>query len=272
MFALQSSMNNPRKMGARAAICFLAALLSFRATAAENAYDMVGKALVPLAQVLVGSESAKNKALTAQLMLEQATGLPAEEAGRTVDIQLQSPDKIVVRGKVLGEAVTICRDGRQIWAYPGSKIDMLADLRELPKADPDFALEPLHLPITDQQLVFLPALFKVRDAGEEVVGGVNCRVLDLVLMPELARALKAQDWSARLWVRPDYRPARVELIYRQMHAVISIKRLDYSPSLPPETWRPLPTEAQDVLVLTPSRYKQLIDAARESFTNIRLPK
>ena len=119
----------------------------------------------------------------------------------------------------------------------------------------DFKLPSFRLPLTEKQLVFLPILFQVQDAGSADVAGESCRVLDLVLMPELARALKAQDWTARLWVLPGLRIAKVTLVRGdKWHAVISIKKLEYAPALPDETWQPSPTEAPDILHLTPARY------------------
>ena len=66
------------------------------------------------------------------------------------------PDKLRLRAPVLGEDVTICRHGQELWAYPASKIEPLlqaaAAAKKLPKPDPKFRLEPFALPIPEKQL------------------------------------------------------------------------------------------------------------------------
>jgi hypothetical protein len=248
------------------ALLLALALIALPAAARENSYDIFGKVLRPFANLFVASPGTAKRAVTADLSIEQATNLPSEAAGEVISIRLQNPDKVYLSGVVLGQAVVVCRDGQQLWAYPGTKISALIGNPDLPPADPDFKIAPFQLPVSSKQLVFLPALFQVRDAGDETVEGVECRVLDVVLMPELARSLKVSDWAARLWVRPDYTPARVEVLNEKWHAVIGIKKLVYAPSLPPEMWQPSPEQSQDLLQLTPARFKQLIDAAAQSFT------
>jgi hypothetical protein len=244
--------------------------------ARENAYDVLGKALVPIARVIIASPKMTSHALTATLVLDSATNLPAAHIGDSVDIALQSPDKLRLHATIAGaqagapaQSVTVCRDGQQLWANPGGQIDALIDAQHLPDADPDFKLTSFRLPVTEKQLVFLPLLFNAQDVGDEVVDGETCMVLDVTLMPQFAHAIKAENYSARLWVRPDYKLAKVELFRPQWHAVILVKSLAFVPSLPPETWQPTPDEAKDVIQLTAGRYKQLLDAVMARWTALK---
>ena len=72
---------------ALALLCLLHFAGSVPAEAAENAYYVVGKSLVPLARVFVPGAGAANRAVSASLAVEQATA-PADAVGRTVDIQV----------------------------------------------------------------------------------------------------------------------------------------------------------------------------------------
>lgn len=249
----------------------LKSLLPASARADDNPYDLVGKVLVPLANLFVAEPKGPNRALSADLVLEEATGLPPEAAGQVISIQVQSPDKLLVRGIAMGQPLMICRNGQVLWVYPGSKIGALLQSAELSKADPDFRLPPFQLPVNEKQLVFLPVLFQVRDSGEQAVNGVNCRVLDVALMPELAHSIRAEGWIARLWIRPAATLSRFELAHGQWHATVGVKKLVYAPSLAPETWQPDPETAKDVLQLKPSRYKQLLDAASAAFVKYKQP-
>lgn len=254
------------------AILVFVLALACHAVARENPYDALGKTLAPFVNLFAASSKTPNAAMTVELVVEQAAKLPAGAAGEKIVIALQSPDKLFLQATVLGESVAICRNGQEIWAHPGAKIESLIHWQRLPKADPDFKLTPFQLPLPEKQLLFLPALFQVRDAGNEPVDGEACRVLEVALMPELAHSLKLENWTARLWVRAGYRPVQIELSRKESRAVIAVEKLEYSPALPPETWQPPAGQAPEVLRLTPPQFKQLLDAVMEHLTIVKQPK
>src|SRR2546421_504613 len=68
------------------------------------------------------------------------------------------------------------------------------------------------------------------------------RVLYLKLMHELARSLGIEDWTARLWVTAEYKPAKIEIHSPQGGVTLAFDKLEFSPSLPPDTWKPLPNQ------------------------------
>ena len=230
--------------------------------ARENAYDVLGKTLVPFVKALVASPKMQSHAAMGMLSLESATNLPAQDMGDTLQFALLSPDKLVIRAKVAGQAVTLRRDGQKLWAFPGTQIKALIDAQQLPKADPGYKLTAgFNVPVSEKQLVWLPLLFNVTDEGDDAVGGVNCMVLDVSLVADAAKAMKAQDYSARLWITADYKVARIVLRKgRDWKAVISVKDAGYPATLPAETWQPTQAEAGDVMQITPALYKQLMDA------------
>ncbi|HWB59525.1 MAG TPA: hypothetical protein VG733_08535 [Chthoniobacteraceae bacterium] len=238
--------------------------------ARENAYDVLGKALVPFVKALVALPDAKSHCATVTLSLDSATNLPESEIGDTLEVALQSPDKMIVRAKALGQQVTVCRNGQKLWAWPGTQIQALLDAQKLPKADPGYKLDAVQLPITEKQLVWLPLLFTAEDEGDDAVNGENCMVLEVSLAPPVAKAIHAEDYTARIWVKADYKIARIVLRKGAgWKAVISVKSLDYPATLPAETWQPNQAEAGDVADIAPSRYKQLLDAVTAKWAGIK---
>jgi hypothetical protein len=240
---------------------FLAAFLvvSPATQAAENRYDVLSKLLTPFTNLLAKAPKGPNRAVSLSARVEKMTGLPEEMAGSKVEIALQSPDRLLLRGPILGAEVTVCRDRQQVWVTPGSSVKTLLDLaiaqKKLPPVDPSAKLGPFELPVADKQLAFLPALFAVKDAGSEDVDGEPCRVLDLTLMPELAKSLKDKDWAARVWVRPEYKPARLLLRRTGWELAVKFDRVDFQPTLPDTAWQPA---MDDVLQLDAPRFRQLI--------------
>jgi hypothetical protein len=231
------------------------------APAAENRYDILGKLLAPFINVLATNTKNPNRAMALSAKLERLTGLPPELAGTRADLSLQYPDRLRIHGPILGEDLTVCRDRQQVWVTPGAKVQALLDLataeKKLPKVDPAARLEPFRLPVPEKQLVFLPVLFQVKDAGSEAVDGEVCRVLDLALMPDLEKSLKDKGWAARVWVRPNYKPARLVLTRPGWELAVKFDKVEFSPRLPDSTWQP---PATDVLMLDAPRFQQLLRA------------
>ena len=243
-------------------LVFLIALLGGSAQAEENRYDLLGRMLMPFVSVFARTTTTPNHALSFTVRLEQMTDLPANLAGSQAELVLEYPDKLRLHGPLLGEDVTVCRRGQELWAFPGSKVEALmtaaAAAKKLPKVDPKFQLAPFRLPVPEKDLVLLPALFQVKDIGSETLDGEPCRVLDLFLMPELARSFKAQGWGARVWVRGDARPARLSVAKPGWMIVVRFDHVEFSPALHDSTWEPTSEQAADVLKLDPARYQQLL--------------
>ncbi len=235
-----------------------------RLRAEENRYDVLGKLLMPFVNVFAKNTKNPHRALQLTARLELLSGLPPALLGSRVELEVEYPDKLRLRGPVLGEEVTLCRRGQEVWAYPGSRITALLEVanagKKLPKTDPKAKLPPFALPFPEKQLVLLPALFQVKDVGAESLDEDPCRVLDLHLMPELAKSLREKNWAARVWVRADGTPARLSVARTGWQIAVRFERVVFPKTLPPETWQPTAEQAADVLQLDPARYGQLLDA------------
>jgi hypothetical protein len=229
---------------------------------AENRYNVLGRLLRPFISVFAKDTKSPNRAFTLTARLEEMTDLPPAFAGSTADLALQYPDKLKLHVPLLGDEITLCRNGQELWAYPGAKVDAL--LRESAagkKASHSGAkgpLPPFELPVPEKEMALAPALFQVKDVGAETLDDAHCRVLDLYLMPELAHSLKAQNWAARVWVRDDGAPARISFAKPGWQIAVRFQHVEFSPKLPPETWQPTAEQAGDVLKLDPARYLQLL--------------
>jgi hypothetical protein len=215
----------------------------------DNPYDVIGKVFSPFWSVLLADTKSPNKACTMTLEMVEVSGrLPKQMAGASLQAAVQFPDKVKLQAPVLGEEITVCRNGDKVWAYPGAKVEFL--LKRFKGKPPPTKKKntPIYLPITPQQAIFLPALFTVThpDVAEiQSLNGEDCRVISAGLMPELARAAKAEGFRAKMWVAPGYAPRRVEIAQPDFTAVTEIKDLRFSPSLPASTWQP-PTDVTDI--------------------------
>jgi len=205
----------------------------------DNRYDTLGKIFAPIVQVLLTDAGGKNRAMTLDIEVVEVKGrLPKQFEKATLQAAVQYPDKVRLDAPVLGEQVTVCRNGNVVWAIPDEKVEFLLSKFKVGPEPVRQMNTPLALPITAQQAVFLPALFQVEEGGIGELNGEEVRVLQGGLMPELARATKSEDFQARLWVGAGYVPKLVEIRRKDFTMKVAIRDLKFVESLPAETWQP----------------------------------
>lgn len=227
----------------------------------DNPYDVIGKVFRPFWSVLLADTKSPNRAATLTLELAGVSGrLPASMKGASLKAAVQFPDKVRLEAPVLGEPFTVCRNGGEVWATPGSKVEFLiSQFQVKPKKNLSLTT-PIPLPVSPQQAVFLPALFSMKKADIAEVDSLNgedCRVITAGLMPELAKATKAEDFEGQIWIAPGYIPRRVEVKRQDFTLAANIRDLTFVPSLPASTWQP-PEGATDVFRTTPEMLEALL--------------
>lgn len=233
----------------------LAAPLRAQQPAAANPYDLLSRALTPIATIF--SPESQTHALSATLVLEEMTGLPPELAGLRVELALQPPDHVLIRFPYQNQPVTFCRAGESVWITPNTPpFDALANLPGEPskkkKKHHAAGLGPMVLPFPPQQLALLPVLFQVKDAGDDQ----GMRKIEARLMPELARSLGVEEWSAQLTLNAVGRPVRIRVVGPGWHLAVRVETLDYATQLPVSTWEP----AGDAVRLNPQQVRKGVDA------------
>jgi len=227
----------------------------------ENRYDIVGKVFAPICSVLLMGGQSPNRAMSFHMVMKDVTGrLPKQFNGATLDAAAQFPNKVKLVAPVLGEQVTVCRDGDVVWATPGAKVEYLLEQfkGKLPKPIAIKANTPIFLPVTAQQAVFLPALFTLDEGKQfDTLDGEPVRVISGGLMPELAKSTKSEDFRAEMWVAAGYVPRQMRITRRDFTATVQIKDLQFVPKLPGKTWQP-PEGVTDIYRTTPEVLQQLL--------------
>jgi len=245
-------------------VASLAAAIGTAVAAVEHRHDAFAKTVQPFLNIFATERKTEDRAFSLKIRLEDSTDLPKEMLGETAEIAVQVPDKLRLHGPLMGETFTLVRDGEKIWISPGAKARALLKAttsgKALPPADKKAKLADFALPLSEKSLVFLPALFSVKDLGFEPLDGVDCRVEDVTLMPELADRLKVEGWVARLWITPDHKPARVTVARKGWHIVARVDDVQFAKELPQATWKPTQEEESDVLELSPKDYGRFLAA------------
>ncbi len=259
-------IRNQMKLPLKIAAVLLAMNLAGRVHAQENPYDVLGKALLPIAGIFVPNANGElaPHALVLDAHLLQASKLPPELQGQAVHIAVLTPDSVLVQAPIAGQILTVCRAGDTLWAAPASKIQPLLaqpspeeseKKKKKRKSEAAKLLGPLVLPVRQKDLVFLPVLFQVADAGNDTVAGAPCRVLDVQLMSQLAAKLHAENWTGRVWVGADYGIVQIALTGPDWSGTVSIDKLAFPAQLPDGAFQP---PATDALQLTPAQFLNLL--------------
>ena len=224
-----------------------------------NRYDVLSRMITPMAGVLLGGSRSQERALTLRATVGQVAGrLPQAIQGASFKAQIQYPGRIRVEAPVLGETLTVCRNGNEVWAVPGSKIQFLLGQFKMKPRPQQTNGAPIQLPFTAQQAVLLPALFQLdRTADVADIGGSSCRVICGGLMPEIAKAAKAEDFSAKLWICSAYTPKRIDIRRSDFAMSFLIEELTYGDGFPASTWQP-PAGATDVYKCDAAQLEQLL--------------
>jgi hypothetical protein len=230
--------------------------------AEEHRLDAFAKTITPFLGIFAENRKTPNRAFRLKVRIEQGTDIPAALSGVVAEMTVQVPDQLRISGPVLGETFTLVRDGEKVWISPGGKARALLDGtiagKDLPPAEKGFKLGAFKLPFNDKELNFLPALFSVKDLGYQTLDGVECRVEDVTLMPELAKSLESGGWVARLWITPDHKPMRLTIARKGWNIVLRFDEVKFAKELPEETWKPTPEQAGDVLRLETKEYSRFL--------------
>ena len=224
-----------------------------------NRYDVLSKMITPMAGVMLGGNQTTDRAMTLRATVGQVAGrLPQTIKGASLKAMIQYPGRIRVEAPVLGETLTICRNGNQVWASPGSKIQfLLSQFKHKPAPAPTNGA-PLQLPFTAQQAVLLPALFQLEPSNDvAAIDGTPCRVISGGLMPEIAKAANAEDFSAKLWICSDYTPKRIDIRRSDFAMSFLIEELTFAPDFPTSTWQP-PQDTKDLYRCNAADLEQLL--------------
>jgi len=243
-------------------LLLLPVLIAAPGHAEENRYDVLARVLDPLLAPFERQTPNPNRSMDAEFSLVAMTGVPPQFIGTKVRLAVEYPDKMYIHAPLLGEELTVCRNAKDIWVYPAAKAGAL--LPQPKDSKKKVRLGDLELPFSQAQLVFLPALFQVKEYAEEQVNGVSCRILELSLLPEIAHSLGIEEWLARLWVGPDYKIAKLEVLKPGWHVVVGVDRLAFAPKLSGTTWKPTPEQSPEVMHLKTAQLVGLMEAIGQS--------
>jgi hypothetical protein len=241
-------------------------LLAGQPLHAQNKYDILAHALQPYGALFYSK--ATTKAMEAEVVLRQGPAAATEILNQPLRIYLQIPDKLRIETIDPQHRIVLCRDGQSVWAYPrdfAAGIIAAGRVSNGPTRIPDF-----RLPLKDQEIVFIPALFQILrfESGSDPSGKSIWR-LDLRLMPQLAEAMKCDNWVASAVVNQDnFHVRRVRIETNSWTGTVDILATRFERALPPQTWNAEAELASEATPIPP----ECFGAAWQRMPLVAIPK
>jgi hypothetical protein len=246
-----------RRMAWRCLLALIGLIWVGQSARAENKYDVLAHVLQPYGALFYSKSSIK--AMQADVVLQEASGPSGSlSAGsllhRTLRVSLQLPDRLRIETVDPGDHMIFCRQGQQVWIYPRAVADRVIAAAGPP--GPATAIPNFHLPLRDNQIVLLPALFQIssfqpaKDAENQPAWSI-----DLHPATELIQSNRPPPWSATVLVRQkDYQVRHLTVRSPEWTGKLQVLSMRFMHALPPELWSPSATEAAGAEQVPPTLY------------------
>ena len=224
----------------------------------QNKYDVLAHVLQPYGALFYSKSSIK--AMQADVVLQDASGTGGSlGAGsllhRTLRVSLQMPDRLRIETVGSGNHIIFCRQGQQIWIYPRIVADRVIAAAGPPGQEAT-AIPDFHLPLHDNQIVLLPALFQIsnfqpaRDPENQPAWNI-----DLHPATELLQSSRPPPWNATVVVRQkDYQVRHLTVASPEWTGKLQVLSMRFMHTLPLDLWSPSAVEKAGAEPIPPTLY------------------
>ena len=233
---------------------------------AQNKYDVLARVLQPYGALFYSKAS--TKAMQADLILREGPPTATEILNQPLRVFLQMPDKLRIETLDPQHRVVFCRNGQKVWVYPREILAGIIATGRRP--DRESRIPDFHLPLKDQQIVWIPALFQILrfDSASDAAGAPTW-ILDFRLAPEIAQAIKCDAWTASAIVQQsDFQVRQLRIESSSWTGALDILGCRFARALPAQTWEPDPELANEATPVPP----ELFDSALERLAAIAISR
>jgi outer membrane lipoprotein-sorting protein len=233
---------------------------------AQNKYDVLARVLQPYGELFYSK--APTKAMQADVILREGPSATTGLLNQQLRVFLQIPDKLRIENLDPQHRVVFCREGQKVWIYPRE----LATGIVVPGRRPDRKrqIPDFRLPLKDQQIVWIPALFQIlRFESASDHDGLPVWTLDFQLSPEFARAMKCDSWTASVIVKQnDFQVQRLRIESSNWTGSIDVLSCRFQKAFPAQTWEPEPALVNEATPIPP----ELFESALQKVGTAAIPR
>jgi hypothetical protein len=233
---------------------------------AQNKYDVLARVLQPYGALFYSK--ATNRAMQADVVLREGPPTAAGILNQPIRVFLQIPDKLRIETLDPQHRVVFCRNGQKVWVYP--HVFLAGILASGRRTGREARIPDFRLPLKDQQIVWIPALFQIlRFESLSDGAGAPAWVLDFQLTPEVAQAMKCDPWTASAIVeQSDFQVRHLRIESSNWNGTLDILACRFEKAFPAQTWEASPDLANEATPVPP----ELFDTALETIAAIAIPR
>ena len=232
---------------------------------AQNQYDVLARVLQPYGALFYSKST--TKAMQADVTLRDAPPAAADILNKPLRVILQMPDKLRIESLDPQHRIVFCRNGQKVWVYPQA---LLAGIAAGPRSDKEVRIPDFRLPLKDQQIVWIPALFQIlRFQPASDGAGVPTWLLDFRIAPEIAQAMKSEFWTASTMVnQSDFQVRHLRVESSSWTGALDVLSCRFERAFPSQTWEPGPELANGAAPVPPEYF----DSALERIAALAIPR
>jgi len=244
------------------------ALLPAASIAAPNRYDILVRVLQPYLALFYSKSS--QKAAEVEIVVRSIEGGDSATCtallNQPVKISFQWPDKLRLEMANPDHRKIVCRNGQRVWVYPR---ELAAELvATASKAEKSGKLPDFRLPLSDQEIVLLPAMFRILHLNSVTDSwGSPAWDLEFRTDPILEKELGVPQVSIGARVRQnDFGVEHLKVRSGVWSGEVEVNAVRFSAELPSDTWQPSTDLGVEVVDLPPD----LLSAALRKVSNLNL--
>jgi hypothetical protein len=255
--------------GSRRLILAAFVLLPAASLAALNRYDILARILQPYLALFYSGKSG-GKALEMEAVVRSIEGGNSADCSallnQPVKLSFQCPDKLRLEISNPDQRKIVCRNGQRVWVYPrelGAELIATASNPEKKGKVSDF-----RLPLNDQELVLLPAMFKILRLNSVTDSwGAPAWDMEFRTDPTLEKELNVPGVVVGALVRQnDFVIEHVKMRSGVWSGEMDVNTVRFNAQLPPETWEPSADLGDGVVDLPPA----LLSNALRKVSNLNI--
>ena len=254
--------------GSRRLILAAFVLLPAASLAALNRYDILARVLQPYLALFYSKPAGKTLEMEGVVRSIEGGNSAACSAllNQPIKLTFQCPDKLRLEVLDPEHRKIVCRNGSRVWVYPrelGAELVATASHAEKAGKAPDF-----RLPLNDQELVLLPAMFRVLHCNSVTDSwGSPAWDMEFRTDPTLEKELKMPGIIVGALIRQNgFAIEHVKMRSGIWTGEMDVNTVRFSAQLPAETWEPSADLDDEVVELPPA----LLSAALRKVSNLNI--
>ena len=248
-------------------------VVSLAQTAPPSPSQRLAQCIDRMVAVVEGTPGQSPQTFHAILRVTEATQVPKELDGATVDLTIQPPDRILIKAQVGGKEYGIGRKGQSMWVYVPDKHFGVIGLPEVPRFSTDpqsldrTPMIDLDFPANENLLKASLLALSVKAGSDERVGKYDCAVASLAPPSNLIDLFRLPPSTIEVAVRKsDAMPLRFRYFGGKARVELRVDSPTLTTPVADDTWDLHPAAGDTIEKIAVSHLRNFLAIAPDILT------